>query len=80
MYTVEPTINTCAGFEDVIELAIFAGNYFIEALHNQALNVLRHKFGKGEWKLQPHIVERVYSVMHHETPLRRLIRTSLDTA
>lgn len=79
-YAAEPAISTRAKFEDVVELAIFADHHFIEALHNQALDVLRHKFGKGEWKLQPHVVERVYSAMHPETPLRRLIRMLLNTA
>lgn len=79
-YSAKPTISPDAKFEDVVEMAIFADIYFIEALHNQALDLLRQKLGKGVWKLQPSIVERVYAVMHSATPLRRMIRLLLHTA
>lgn len=80
VYAAEPTINAYAKFEDVVELAIFANNYFIEALHNQALDILRQKLGNESWGLQPHIVERVYRVMNSDTPLRNLFRVLLNTA
>ena len=79
-YAAEPTVDAHTRIEDVIELAIFADNYFVEALHNQALDVLRHKLGEGEWQIQPHVVQRVYEALHAQTPLRRLIRILLNTA
>lgn len=79
-YAAEPALNKASCPEDVVELAIFAEIYCFEALHNQALDMLREKLAKEEWRLQPGIVERVYSAMHSNTPLRKMFRVLLNRA
>lgn len=80
IYSGNPTIRTDATCEDVVELAIFADKYFFEALHNQALDILCQKFGNGGWRLQPHIVRRVYQELDSDVPLRKFIRVILNNA
>lgn len=71
-YAAEPTISALISFEELVELAIFAENYRFEALHNQAMDMARSKLWKGEWKLQPKILQRVYQALHLITPLREM--------
>src|SRR2546421_8973401 len=75
----QPQIDKEATFSKVAQLGIFACQYQISALTNQATDIIRGNLAHGHWQLQASIVDDIYAATAPTgSPLREVIRAALE--